>query len=154
MHKSDKMGNTASNTSRGVPNQNVYSRRQQYSHQESTDLVYPSVSEFTDSPSSYPRFVLATVLSTGKMQVMTREEAYGNRNIKIVSNPSNDSPTETGFFAQPSPNVSSFQGHLQYGRDIQMEYALALDLFTGSFEVVRMSCILREPWRYQVFQNL
>lgn len=150
MHKSGKMGNTASNTSRRVPNHNVYSRQQQYSHQESTELVYPSVSEFTDNPSRYPMFVLATVLSTGKMQVMTREEAYGNRKIKIVSNPSNDSPSDSGFFAQPSPNVSSFQGHLQFGRDIQMEYVLAFNLITGLFEVVRMSDILREPWRYQI----
>lgn len=150
------MGNTASDTSRGVQNShNVYSRRHQYSHQESTELVYPSVSEFTNNPSRYPRFVVATVLSTGKMQVMAKEEAYGNRKVKIVSNLSNDSPSDTGFFAQPSPNVSSFQGHpWQYGTDIQMEYALALDLSSGSFEVVRMSVILREPWRYQVFQNL
>ena len=145
------MGNTASNTNRRVPNHNAYNLRYQYSQQETTEVAYPSVSEFTNNPNRYPMFVLVTVLSTGKMQVMTREEAYGNRKVKIVSNP-NDSPSDTGFFAQPSPNVefSSLQGRPQIGR----EYILVFDLFTGLFEVVGTSDILREPWRYQVFQNL
>jgi len=68
------------------------------------------------------------VLSTGKMQVMTRAEAHGNRKIKIVSNP-REAPTDACFFAQSPPDASSFQSQgcqAAYVEGIQMEDVLAL----------------------------
>lgn len=49
----------------------------------------PSVREYSKNPERYPGFVLVMVLSTGKMEVMSRREAYRNTTkVKIVSSPS------------------------------------------------------------------
>ncbi len=55
----------------------------------SQSIRQPSVSEFSKDPERYPGFVLVMVLSTGKMEVMTRREACRNTmKVKIISNPS------------------------------------------------------------------
>lgn len=145
------MGNTASN-SRNAPYYNPYNspRHAQY-QQESTEIAYPSVSEFTTKPARYPTFVLVTVLSTGKMQVMTKAEACGNRKVKIVSTANQTSSGDSGFFAQLPSDATSFQGHSGDAESVQMDYVFALDLLSGLFVVVSKCDILRQPWRYQVF---
>lgn len=64
----------------------------------------PSVSEFSNNPERYPGFVLALVLATGKMEVMTRQEAHTRASqIKIVSSSSqSDRSDNSGFFRQSS----------------------------------------------------
>ena len=150
------MGNTASNN-RSTSYYNPHTtQRQAQCRQEFDDIVCPSVSEFTKSPERYPKFVLVMVLSTGKMQVMTRAEACANRKVKIVSN-SREAPADASFFAQSPPDASSFQSQgsqAAYMEGIQMEDVLALDLLTGLFVVVSRFDILREPWRYRVFCSM
>ena len=130
------MGNTASN-SRNAPYYNPYNspRHAQY-QQESTEIAYPSVSEFTTNPARYPRFVIVTILSTRKMQVMTKAEAYGNRKVKIVSTANQTSSGDSGFFAQLPSDATSFQEHSGYAGGVQMDNAFALDLLSGLFVVI------------------
>ena len=53
-----------------------------------------------------------TVLSTGKMQVMTKEEANGNEKVKVVPNPNDTSNAlDADFFAQSPPGTFSFKGY-------------------------------------------
>ena len=145
------MGTTASN-GQNVSYHNPYSSPRQ---SQSTTLAVPSVSEFTNNPEGYPRFVLVTVLSTGKMQVMTRAEAYGNRKVKIVSNPNEATSVDSGFFAQSPRDEASCQGlYTGHLGGIQVEYVFALDMLTGLFVVVTKLDVLREPWRYRVFVNM
>ena len=64
----------------------------------------PSVSEFSNSPEKYPDFVLVLVLSTGKMEVITRLEARSRAaKVKIVAT-SNESGNldNSSFFRESS----------------------------------------------------
>lgn len=66
----------------------------------------PSLSEFSNNPERYPDFVLVLVLSTGKMEVMTRLEARSNAaKVKIVATPhESGSSDNSSFFRQSSDN--------------------------------------------------
>ena len=62
------------------------------------------MSEFSNNPERYPDFVLVLVLSTGKMEVMTRLEARSRAaTVKIVAT-SNESGSSdnSNFFRQSS----------------------------------------------------
>ena len=70
----------------------------------------PSVSEFSNSPEKYPNFVLVLVLSTGKMEVMTRLEARSRAaKVKIVAT-SNESGSSdnASFFRQSSDDDTTY----------------------------------------------
>lgn len=59
----------------------------------------PSVSEFSKNPKQYPGFVLVMVISTGRMEVMTRREASEKgKQVKVVSTPSEYRSGNTSFF--------------------------------------------------------
>lgn len=64
----------------------------------------PSLSEFSSNPERYPDFVLVLVLSTGKMEVMTRLEARSNgAKVKIVATPNESGSSDnSSFFRQSS----------------------------------------------------
>lgn len=56
----------------------------------------PTVDEFTKNPGRYPGFVLVLVLATGKMEVMSRQEA--NRNATKVKIVESAGSTNSGLF--------------------------------------------------------
>lgn len=61
----------------------------------------PSVTEFSQNPERYSGFILVVVLSTGKMAVMTRQEARAKAaQIKIISD--NSDSLNTDFFQSSS----------------------------------------------------
>ena len=62
------------------------------------------MSEFSNNPNRYPDFVLVLVLSTGKMEVMTRLEALSSSaKVKIVATPNESGGSNnSSFFRQPS----------------------------------------------------
>lgn len=104
----------------------------------------PSVSEFSNNPERYPGFVLVLVLSTGKMEVVTRQEACRRgTQVKIVSNPSESagSSDDSSFFRESSNEDIVFQ-YLQGG---STGSALYLDITTGRFGV----CKEEDRHRYQ-----
>ena len=117
------MGNSTSD-SQNAPYYNRCngSRHTQQHRQESTEHAHPSASEFTNNPAHYPKFVLVIVLSTGKMQVMTRAEAYGNEKVKIVSNPNDTSKAvDSDFFAQSPPGTLSSEAYSGYVKGYSAE---------------------------------
>lgn len=65
----------------------------------SAQLALPSVEEFTSNAERYPGFPLVTVLSTGKMKVMNRAEATGDRKVKIISRSNQETSNNSAFFA-------------------------------------------------------
>lgn len=119
-----------------------YSRTSQ-SHQRSSR---PSVSEFSNNPERYPGFVLALVLATGKMEVMTRQEAHTKATqIKIVSGSSqSDRSDNSGFFRQSSSDDENMV--LQYLRQgSSNDSLLYFDVTSG-----RIGICNRADWhRYQ-----
>ena len=90
----------------------------------STQLAHPSVDEFTSNPERYPRFALVTVLSTGKMKVMTRAEVTGNRKVKVISTPNQETSNNSAFFAR-STNTDTAGNrearNVSYSRDTTSE---------------------------------
>lgn len=105
----------------------------------------PSVSEFSNNPERYPGFVLVLVLSTGKMEVVTRQEARRRgTQVKIVSNPSESagSSDDSSFFRGESSNEDIVFQYLQGG---STGSALYFDVTTGSFGV----CKGEDRHRYQ-----
>lgn len=68
----------------------------------------PSVSEFSNNPERYPDFVLVLVLSTGKMEVMTRLEARSNAaKVKIVATPNGSGSSDNSSFFRRSSDDDS-----------------------------------------------
>ena len=68
----------------------------------------PSVSEFSNNPEKYPDFVLVLVLSTGKMDVMTRLEALSNAaKVKVVATPNDSGSSDnSSFFRRSSDDAT------------------------------------------------
>ena len=64
----------------------------------------PSVSDFSNNPEKYPDFVLVLVLSTGKMEVMTRLQARSNpAKVKVVATPNDSRSSDySNFFRRSS----------------------------------------------------
>lgn len=63
----------------------------------------PSVSEFSNNPEKYPDFVLVLVLSTGKMEVMTRLEARSSAaKVKVLATPNDSGSSDNSSFFRRS----------------------------------------------------
>ena len=63
----------------------------------------PSVSDFSNNPEKYPDFMLVLVLSTGKMEVMTRLEARSNAaKVKVVATPNDSRSSDNSSFFRRS----------------------------------------------------
>ena len=63
----------------------------------------PSVSEFSNNPEKYPNFALVLVLSTGKMEVMTRLEARSRAGkVKVVATPNDSGSSDNSSFFRRS----------------------------------------------------
>ena len=101
----------------------------------------PSVSEFSNNPKEYPDFVLVLVVSTGKMEVMTRQEARARAaQIKIISDSS--ASANSSFFRSSSSERRTLLEHLQGNATATEVY---FDVATGRFGV----CKREEQHRYQ-----
>ena len=63
----------------------------------------PSVSEFSNNREKYPDFVLVLVLSTGKMEVITRLEARSSAGkVKVVATPNDSGSSDNSSFFRRS----------------------------------------------------
>lgn len=101
----------------------------------------PSVTEFSKNPAGYPGFILVLVLSTGKMEVMTRQETRAKAaQIKIISD--NSDSVNSSFF-QFSSNSDD-----DYDDD---DFLYHFDPATGELKV-RQNRAVQNP--YQRSENL
>lgn len=95
----------------------------------------PSVSEFSSNPERYPDFVLVLVLSTGKMEVMTRLEARtSSAKVKIVSTPNESGSSDNSGFFQQSSDEDTI---LEYLRTGSTDSRLYFDTTTGRFGICK-----------------